>query len=51
MKKNYIQPMIEVTEIESNGVVMTSLSFGDDITTGTTPADAPALQNWDFFAE
>lgn len=49
MKKKYIQPMVEVCEVESNAIVMTSLSFGEDLTSGTTPADAPDFQDWNFF--
>lgn len=51
MKKTYIQPMLEVTEVAASQVIMTSLSFGEDITTGNTGADAPAFNDFIFFDE
>jgi len=44
--KKYIQPQIEITELEAHKVIMASLTLGDDITTGTVPADASELHNF-----
>lgn len=51
MKKTYIQPQVEITELEAHNVIMASLSLGEDITSGTVSADAPELHDWSFFED
>jgi len=45
--KKYIQPQIEITELETHKVIMASIAIGDDITSGTVGADATEF-HWDF---
>jgi len=42
MKKEYIQPELDVVEVKLQGIIATSLGSGDDIVEGDDiPAEAP----------